>query len=131
MKKFLVLLVVLILSSTIAHNYCNAKDKLKPENCAYFQMINDDDGKVHETIWASYGGSKLKWLVLMDDVATMTFLEDSRDEWSIYLKETVTGEIIQIDLYKLEVFVAEKKVGKIKNVKDHYDYDKLGGSYLN
>jgi len=131
MKKILFLLVVLILSSTIAQNYCNAQDKLKPENCAYFQIVLEEDGKAHEFIWAGHAGSKLKWLVFMNDITTMTFLEDSRDEWSIYLKDALSGEITQIDLYKLEVFHGEKKVGKIKNVKDHYDYDKLGGSYLN
>ena len=123
------MVIMFFVTNMIAQNNCAAQDKLKPENCSYFQMY--DGAKLSEWIWvgSDRSGKNNKWLELDNLEGATAYIEIDRDEWSIYLKGVKDNSTFQIDLYKMQL-IDGSSIFKIKNVKDHYDYDKLGGDYL-
>jgi hypothetical protein len=129
MKKISILVIMFVVTNMISQNYCVAQDKLKPENCSYFQVA--DTAKLSEWIWvgSDRSGKNNKWLELDNLEGATAYIETNRDEWSIYLKAVKDNTTIQIDLYKMQL-IAGIQIFKINNVKDQYDYDKLGGDYI-
>jgi hypothetical protein len=136
MKKIVFLSLLFITLNIFAKNETFAQSFFKPENCAYFQTIHGDDQHVTEWIWVGKDrdGESLKWLALIDDESSEAYIETSRDEWSIYLKPVVSGENreIQIDLHekKVKSIKSGQDLSNIVKVLDEYDYDKLGGEYI-
>ena len=126
------LAIVFIMTNMVAQNYCAAQDKLKPENCAYFQVVSDNEIG-GECIWiGSDRKTKLNKWILIGENEIYDFIETSRDEWSIYLKRS-TGYAkgsFTMDFNKKEASFDGDMIGKIQNQKQEYDYSKLGGAYL-
>jgi len=129
MKKILITLIMFIATNMITQNYCAAQVKTKPENCSYFQMV--DPAKLSEWIWVGSDrtGKNNKWLELDNLEGATAYVETGRDEWSIFLKAVKGNSTVQIDLYQMQL-LSVGQVFKIINVKDEYDYSKLGGIYL-
>ncbi len=103
MKKISILVNMFIVTNMISQNYCVAQDKLKPENCSYFQVA--DTAKLSEWIWvgSDRSGKNNKWLELDNLEGATAYIETNRDDWSIYLKAVKDNTTIQIDLYKMQL----------------------------
>ena len=118
-----------VVTNMVAQNYCAAQTKLKPENCSYFQTI-DKNSKIHEFIWVGYDrNGSLRWLDLMPNNKVLNLIEISRDEWSIHLQDFETKQEFTADLFKLAL-ETNNGSDKIMNVKDEYEYGKLGADYI-
>jgi len=131
MKKLLMLVIVLGIANMFTQNHCFAQNKLKSENCAYFQTI--DPSKLSEWVFVGKdrSGKFNKWLELDNMDGATAYIETSRDEWSINLKQMNDNFQVRIDLFKLQMIEDNTKfTTKIINVKDSYDYNQLGGAYL-
>ncbi len=133
MKKLVLLTLFFVSLNLVSKNECSAQTKLKPENCAYFQGVNSNNkNDVSEFIWVGWdrAGKHLKWVELDNEGNATAYIETSRDEWSIYM-ESIDGKLkFQIDLFKQQILSDDKEIATIKNSKDSYEYNKLGGSYI-
>jgi hypothetical protein len=127
------LAIVFFMTNMVGQNFCNAQDKLKPENCSYFQTVDLKSGQIAECIWlgSDRKTKNNKWIILYEE-DVLTLVETSRDEWSINFKLiTKEGDFeIVADFFKKQL-LANGKIGfGIQNQKEEYDYSKLGGDYI-
>jgi len=124
------LAIVFIMTNIVDKNYCNAQDKLKSENCSYFQTV-DKNNAVHEWIWvgSDRSGKNLKWLDLQPNNKVLNCIELSRDEWTIHLQDVESKQEFEANLFTQEL-KSTNGSDKIQNNKQEYDYSKLGGAYL-